>query len=326
MDRKIVIAALVAVAIGAALYGLLYPYISGERKAQKRQAALTVSRVNSKTAAGAGQAKRRKAIADSLNEISGSNKAKSRTLEQRLGQAGLAWSPQTFYAISIILGLFLCSTVYIMGGDMLIALFLAPVVALAFPRWVLSLLIKRRINKFVELFPDALDVIIRGVKAGLPVGDCLRLVASEGEDPVRSEFKRIVDALAIGMTVGEGVERLAEGVPVPEASFFAITINIQQKSGGNLSETLGNLSRVLRDRKKMKAKVKSLSAEAKASAGIIGSLPFLVAAAVSFLKPSYMAVLYRPRENMHRWRIGLDGHRSDDHAQDDEFRLLTSRR
>ncbi len=291
MDRRMLLAAAAVVVCGAA-FSLLYPSIAGGRKAQKRQAALMVGRAKQKAAPSTAQAKRRKAIAESLSEIGGEKKGRSGNLEERLTQAGLALSPQMFYAASGIFGLFLCSIIYIAGGDTIVALSVAPALAWFFPHWLISYRIKRRVSKFVDQFPEAIDVIIRGVKAGLPVSDCLRLIASEGEEPVRSEFKRIVDGLAIGMTVGEAVDRLAESVPVPEASFFAIALNIQQKAGGNLSETLANLSRVLRDRKKLKAKVKALSAEAKASAGIIGSLPFLVGAAVSFLNPGYMALLY----------------------------------
>ena len=160
------------------------------------------------------------------------------------------------------------------------------------PNWLLSFLRKRRIAKFIDEFPGSIDVIIRGVKAGLPVADCFRVIASEGQEPVRSEFRRIIESQAVGLSAGEATERFADRVPVAEASYFSIVINIQQKSGGNLSEALGNLSRVLRDRKKMKGKVKAMSSEAKASAGIIGSLPFLVGGAVYLTTPSYMMVLF----------------------------------
>lgn len=180
----------------------------------------------------------------------------------------------------------------VVNGDIMVVIGGAAVGIFGLPNWLLSFLRKRRISKFIEEFPGSIDVIIRGVKAGLPVADCFRVIASEGQEPVRGEFRRIIESQAIGLSVGEAVERFAERVPVPEASFFSIVINIQQKSGGNLSEALGNLSRVLRDRKKMKGKVKAMSSEAKASAGIIGSLPFLVGGAVYLTTPSYMMVLF----------------------------------
>ncbi|MEK4034232.1 type II secretion system F family protein [Methylocystis sp. IM2] len=292
MDQKLIVAMLFSVSIGTALYGLFYSYVGGGGTAKRRQAALMTGVVDHKGGAAAEQVRRRKVIADSLNEVGGKNRSRSLRLEEKLAQAGVTWSPAAFYAGSAGAGLLLSVLGYMVGGDLLLALCFIPVGAWAIPRWAISFMVTRRVNQFVDSFPEALDVIIRGVRAGLPVSDCLRVIANEGQEPARSEFKVIVDALTIGMTVGEAVERLAERVPVAEASFFAIVINIQQKAGGNLSEALANLSRVLRDRKKMKGKVKSISAEAKASAGIIGSLPFLVGAAVSVLNPGYMAVLY----------------------------------
>jgi tight adherence protein B len=163
---------------------------------------------------------------------------------------------------------------------------------LGVPNWLLGFLRKRRINKFIHEFPNAVDVIIRGVKAGLPLGDCLRIIAVEADEPVKSEFRRVVEAQSIGLTMGEAVNRLYESIPATEANFFGIVINIQQKAGGNLSEALGNLSRVLRERKKMKLKIKAMSSEAKASAYIIGALPFIVSGMVYLTSPRYMEILW----------------------------------
>ena len=151
---------------------------------------------------------------------------------------------------------------------------------------------KRRLASFVNEFPNAVDIVIRGVKAGLPLGDCLRIIATESPDPLKSEFRQVVEAQAVGLTVTEAVERMAERVPVTESHFFAIVIGIQQKSGGNLTEALGNLSRVIRDRKKMRGKIKAVSSEAKASAGIIGALPFVVGGMVYLTSPDYMSLLF----------------------------------
>lgn len=163
---------------------------------------------------------------------------------------------------------------------------------LGLPAWVLSFLRKRRIRKFIDEFPGAIDVIIRGIRAGLPVVDCFRVIAGESQEPVRSEFRQIVEAQTIGLSIGEATERLVDRLPIAEASFFSIVVNISQKSGGNLSESLGNLSAVLRDRKKMKGKIQAMSSEAKASAGIIGSLPFVVGGAVYLLQPAYIMLLF----------------------------------
>jgi len=207
-------------------------------------------------------------------------------------QAGLTWTKQAFLIGSVAFGLMLGFFVFVLNGDPIVAAGSVAVGIFGIPNWALSFLRKRRINKFIEEFPGAIDVIIRGVKAGLPVADCFRMIASEGQEPVKSEFRRIVESQTIGLSIGEAVERFADRVPVSEASFFSIVINIQQKAGGNLSEALTNLSRVLRDRKKMKGKVKAMSSEAKSSAGIIGSLPFLVGGAVYLTTPSYMMVLF----------------------------------
>ena len=147
-------------------------------------------------------------------------------------------------------------------------------------------------NRFLREFPGAVDIIVRGIKAGIPLGDCIRAIAAEAAEPIRSEFRAIVEAQSLGISVAEAVERMIERVPLPEANFFSIVISIQQKAGGNLSEALMNLSNVLRDRKKMRSKVKAMSSEAKASAGIIGALPPLVTTAVWFTSPGYISLLF----------------------------------
>lgn len=295
MERQIAVVVLIVLAVAGVMYAFVYPYLSGEIKAQKRTAALTSGRSERGAVAGRGTvdpAKRRKMIAESLKEVENQNKKKKLTLEQRIMQAGLTWTPQAFLIGSVAFGLLVAFFLFVVNGDIMVVIGGAAVGIFGLPNWLLSFLRKRRISKFIEEFPGSIDVIIRGVKAGLPVADCFRVIASEGQEPVRGEFRRIIESQAIGLSVGEAVERFAERVPVPEASFFSIVINIQQKSGGNLSEALGNLSRVLRDRKKMKGKVKAMSSEAKASAGIIGSLPFLVGGAVYLTTPSYMMVLF----------------------------------
>jgi tight adherence protein B len=150
----------------------------------------------------------------------------------------------------------------------------------------------RRLKKFSLEFPNSLDIIIRGVKAGLPLGDCMRIIASEASEPVRSEFRQIVESQALGLSVTEAVERMPDRIPTPEANFFAIVIAIQQKAGGNLAEALANLSRVLRERKKMRDKIKAISSEAKASAMIIGALPIVVALLVYITSPRYIELLW----------------------------------
>jgi tight adherence protein B len=164
--------------------------------------------------------------------------------------------------------------------------------AFGLPRWFVSFRRTRRVKGFLAEFPNALDVIVRAVKSGLPLNDGIRLIASEAQEPVKTEFRRIVESQQVGMSIPDAALRMQETMPCPEAGFFGIVIQIQSQAGGNLSEALGNLSRVLRDRKKMKAKVQALSMEAKASAAIIGALPFIVALMVYLSSPNYIMPLF----------------------------------
>jgi tight adherence protein B len=178
------------------------------------------------------------------------------------------------------------------GGGLIAAVGLAFAAGFGLPRWGLNFLKKRREKNFLKALPDAVDVIVRGIKAGLPLFDSIKVVAADAPEPLKSEFLAIIETQAIGMPLGEACARLFERMPVPEANFFGIVIAIQQKSGGNLSEALGNLSKVLRDRKKMAEKIQAMSMEAKASAGIIGSLPPIVMLLVYLSTPSYIELLW----------------------------------
>jgi Flp pilus assembly protein TadB len=160
------------------------------------------------------------------------------------------------------------------------------------PRWTLGYLKTRREKAFLKALPDAVDVIVRGIKAGLPLFESIKVVAADAPEPLRGEFLSIIETQAIGMPLGDACVRLYERMPVPEANFFGIVIAIQQKSGGNLSEALGNLSKVLRDRKRMAEKIQAMSMEAKASAGIIGSLPPIVMLLVYLSTPEYISLLW----------------------------------
>jgi tight adherence protein B len=178
------------------------------------------------------------------------------------------------------------------GGRLLGGLGMAFAAGFGLPRWTLGYLKNRREKAFLKALPDAVDVIVRGIKAGLPLFDSIKVVAADAPEPLKSEFLAIIETQTIGMPLGEACQRLFERMPVPEANFFGIVIAIQQKSGGNLSEALGNLSKVLRDRKKMAEKIQAMSMEAKASAGIIGSLPPIVMLLVWISTPDYIALLW----------------------------------
>jgi tight adherence protein B len=285
---------LAAAAVGGVAWVFLYPLLSGERHAEKRMQSVAKSdRAAAKAATRAAPKLRRTDVEDTLKELEARRKKqKNPPLSVRIEQAGMSWSTQQFMIGSGVLGVVAFVGILFIGGGLLAAAVFAFAAAFGLPRWVLSFLKKRRHNKFLENFPDAVDIIVRGIKAGLPLFDSMKVIVSDAPEPIKSEFRAIVETQTIGLPLGEACGRLYQRVPLPEANFFGIVIGIQQKSGGNLSEALGNLSRVLRDRKKMKAKIKAMSMEAKASASIIGSLPILVMGIVYITSPDYIELLW----------------------------------
>jgi tight adherence protein B len=286
------IAFLAAVGIGGVAYVFLYPYISGERQAERRKESIARPDKAPRNSRAQQQRSRRESVENSLKELEERKKKTKLSLATRIEQAGLTWSKQQFFLISGGVALAFMVFGLMLGANLIVILGMGFAGGFGLPRWLLSFLKKRRESKFLNHFPDAVDVIVRGVKAGLPLVDCFKMVASEGAEPVKTEFKVILDTQAIGMPLGEACAKLYERTPIPEANFFGIVVAIQQKAGGNLSEALGNLSRVLRDRKKMKAKVKAMSQEAKASAAIIGSLPLAVMLLVYLTSPGYISLLF----------------------------------
>ena len=286
---------LVALAVGGLIWVFVYPILSGERKAEQRQESFVRSEPAARVAAATrtGPKVRRDQIEETLKELEvRQKKQKNLPLAMRISQAGLDWSKRQYILISVGIGAALFVAIFLVGGGLLAAAGAGFAGGFGVPRWLLGFLKKRRENKFLHNFPDAVDVIVRGVKAGLPLGDCLRIIANESQEPVRSEFKTIVEAQTIGISMGDACAKLFERMPLPEANFFGIVVSIQQRAGGNLSEALGNLSRVLRDRKKMKAKIQAMSMEAKASAVIIAALPFCVMILVYISSPNYIELLW----------------------------------
>jgi tight adherence protein B len=283
---------MVAVAIGGVAWVFVYPYLSGERKAEQRMANVARTEPAARPTRVA-QKSRRDQVEGSLKELEErQKKAKRVPLSIKLTQAGLDWSKRRFMITSGVLGFaaFLLSILF--GVGLLPALGFAFAAGCGIPLWLLKFLKKRREAKFLNNFPDAVDVIVRGIKAGLPLLDSIKLIAAESEEPIKSEFRTIIQTQTVGIPLGEACQKLYENMPVAEANFFGIVVSIQQRAGGNLSETLGNLSRVLRDRKKMKAKIQAMSMEAKASASIIGALPLVVMGLVYFTSPAYIELLW----------------------------------
>jgi tight adherence protein B len=283
---------LASVAVGGVAWVFLYPILSGERKVEQRMASVAKAEPAARAARN-NQKSRRDVIETTLKEFEERHKKSKRIpLTVRIAQAGLSWSKRQYFIISGAIGVVLFLLCLFTGGGIIAGAVLGIASALGMPRWLLSFLKKRRENRFLHSFPDAVDIIVRGVKAGLPLLDCLKMITVEAPEPTKSEFRAIVETQAIGMPLGDACGKLYEHMPLPEANFFGIVVAIQQRSGGNLAEALGNLSRVLRDRKKMKAKIQAMSQEAKASAAIIGALPIAVMTLVYITSPHYISLLW----------------------------------
>ena len=237
---------------------------------------------------------RRKTVQKTLKEIEERQKEEKQriSLSTRIEQAGFTFSVPVFWLISLAMSVAGFLALYMGGLSWTVALAGGFAGGLGLPRWLLGYRTIKRQKVFLLEFANALDVIVRGVKAGLPLTECLNIVARESPDPVGAEFRMVVEGSRVGVTLEEGLLRMYERVPVPEVNFFVIVLSIQQKSGGNLSEALGNLSNVLRDRKLMRGKIQAMSSEAKASAGIIGSLPPGVMALIYVSTPDYISSLF----------------------------------
>lgn len=294
--------ALAAIATAGLAYGLLYSRIEVEKKTASRINRVKAAETDTLKVKAARDrvqeiSKRRKSVQDSLKDLERkqaekSKKIASTSVKQRLVRAGLSFTPGHFYIASVVLGLVVLVGAFLAGLPLLVTLGMGFVAGLGLPRWILGFLIGRRQKKFLNEFPNALDVMVRSIRSGLPLNDALRLIASDGQEPVKSEFRRVVESQQVGLSVPEACQRMMLTMPLTEVNFFAIVIAIQAQAGGNLSESLSNLSRVLRDRRKMRAKVQALSMEAKASAAIIGALPFIVALLVYLTSPQYIMILF----------------------------------
>jgi tight adherence protein B len=290
--QTLALAFLAAAAIGGIAWVFIYPLLSGEKKAESRRATVAKPEPTARTA-DKNQRTRREQVEGSLRDLEARRlKEKKIPLSVRLTQAGLNWSTQKFLVVSGVLAAVFFAAAMFVGGGLLGAAGLAFAAGFGLPRWGLGFLKKRREAAFLKSLPDAVDVIVRGIKAGLPLFESIKVVAADAPEPLRSEFLAIIETQAIGMPLGDACTRLYERMPVPEANFFGIVVAIQQKSGGNLSEALGNLSKVLRDRKKMAEKIQAMSMEAKASAAIIGALPPIVMILVYLTTPDYISLLW----------------------------------
>ena len=292
---------LVGILFALALGGAAFAFTGGDEVTQKRVAA--VAKPGGKARGGTGNpaqdaALKRKNVAVMLKDVEKNRAAKKErpTMRRRLEQAGFPKaSPRTFWMICGIAACLAAGIAILTRQSALVIALSIFTVGLGLPRWVLGFLTNRRKKKFTENFATAIDVIVRSVRSGLPTNEALRIVAREIPNPVGSEFHALTESMKVGVTLDQGLKRMMESMPTAEVGFFAIVMTIQSKSGGNLSEALGNLAAVLRDRKRLQGKIRAMSSEAKASAMIIGSLPPGVMGIVYLTTPAYIAKLFTER-------------------------------
>jgi len=292
----ILVAALAFLAIAGV--GLLATSGGGNAKANRRAQALVGRSRGDRAKGPTGRAaamdlnQRRKQIVRTLQDQETKRRAAGLDIESKLRQAGLSMSLKTYWLSAAGLALVMTVLALAMRLSPLVALMVGFVSGVGLPLWVIGFLAKRRRAKFAAGFADAVDIVVRGLRSGLPLHDCLKMISKECTEPLAGEFRRLVEGQALGVTLEQGLERMHERMPTPELKFFAIVLNIQQKTGGNLGEALGNLSTVLRSRRMMREKIKALSTEAVASAGVIASLPPGVGILITMADRHYLDILF----------------------------------
>ena len=233
-------------------------------------------------------------IQGKLNEIEGANKKRSErlTLRNRIEMAGLSVTTRKLNIAGAVAGLLAFLVPLIMGISFFADILFGIAIGVGGPRAVLAYLTAKRRNNFIAGFADAVDIIVRGIQSGLPLGECISIIGRESPEPISGEFRTVVESTRLGLNLQQGLERAVTRMPVPEFKFFAIVLSIQQETGGNLAETLSNLSGILRDRKAMKDKIKAMSAEARTTAMVIGCLPFLMGGLLYLSSPDYLMLLF----------------------------------
>jgi tight adherence protein B len=292
---QIAVITLSALAFGGVVYVTVMPFLSGERKASKRVASVTQRQGKSRGVRVSAQPlqTRRKQVQDTIKDLEAKEKAKRRiNLRTRLVRAGVSIAPRTYYIANVVCGVVGFLVVLLTGSSLIVSLLAAIGIGFGLPRFVLSRMTKKRQAKFIGEFANSIDIIVRGIKSGLPLADCLQIIATEAPEPIKSEFNDLVEQQRVGVPLSRAFDRMYERLPLQEVNFFAIVIAIQAQTGGNLAEALSNLSQVLRDRFRLQMKVRTFSAEAKASAMIIASLPIGVMSLLFFAAPDYISLLW----------------------------------
>lgn len=304
----LIYALLAAVCVGALGFALV-PSVFGSNRAGKRIKALQgdIQANRRETSDQRQRENRRKTVAQAIKTQNDmlARSQKRVPLQAMIFQAGLKTKASSFIRNQIIIGVAVFLVLVLVRLWFPFAIIFGGAIGYVLPRWVLGRMRRRYQDKFIAELPNAVEAIVRGVKSGLPLNDTIRLVAKESKAPLKSEFARVLDQQAVGKSMTEAVQILYERIPTAEVNFFVVVITVQQQAGGNLSEALGNLARVLRSRKQMKQKIKAMSSEAKASAGIIGSLPFIVAILVSLTSPTYLLPLVQTQTGL-MW-LGIAG-------------------
>jgi tight adherence protein B len=306
--QQLIILAMIALAVSGIVLAIFLPLVAPGRT-ETRVKALVDNRKPDSLQGGSGLGRvlegtrenRRKQVQESLKlaEAREKHRQKRVTLRMLIVQAGLELSIWAFWGLSAILGTLIAGISFVSGLPWYVTVLSGFVGFLGLPRWLLGYMRKRRQEKFLSELPDALDVMVRGLRSGLPLSDAMKIIAAESAAPIGPEFMEVVEGQRVGITIEQGLERMYERIPLQEVNFVAIVLSIQSKTGGNLTEAMSNLSKVLRDRRKMKSKIRSVSQEAKSSAAIIGSLPFLITLALTFLNPRYLVPLWStPTGNM----------------------------
>lgn len=289
------VAGAVFISMVAVTFSLILPQIKARANLRQRISVASGNVSAAEVTRGiGGDSSRRRDIQSRLRQLEDAKTKKSFAVKLRetLRQAGLRLTLRNYFllctAFSVVAAILYKMTGYHLVGIVPVSI----TVGFGLPRYVLFYLTKRRVNKFTKEFANAVDIIVRGIKSGLPVSECLKIIATESPEPVAGLFLEIVESQNLGLTLEVSLERAQEQIKTPELQFFTIVLIIQGQTGGNLADTLANLSGILRDRKKMADKVKSLSSEAKSSAGIIGSLPFLMTGLLYLVNPEYLTPLF----------------------------------
>lgn len=271
-----------------ALVAMAFSPPSARKELQRR--ILAVRERYSESASAKVEAQMRRAIANRKPRFNQTTEDLTRIqmLGRRLAMTGKNWTVMQFGQMVLGITLSVALLVYLRSGHLLMSLLIGSALGIGLPQMAVNFFIKRRLTKFTTHFPDAIDLLVRGLRSGLPVTETLQVVAKEIPGPVGEEFKMVTERIKIGRTMEDSLQESANRLQMPEFNFFCITLAIQRETGGNLAETLSNLGGVLRSRAQMKLKIKALSSESKASAYIVGSLPFLVFLMIWFVNPEYL--------------------------------------